>query len=110
MSLLPQDQLEQITNALVPTIVTAVVAKLEGQALPQQDEPKQIVVQTVQSEEHAKLEAKYIAILDEDPKFVILKGNKETRFIDITAKKRKQYEAALEKYSKYDRDESGKLR
>ena len=105
MKLFTQEQLEQIT------IVTAVVAKLEGQTLPQQDEePKQVVVQTVQSEEHAKLEAKYIAILDEDPKFVILKGNKETRFIDITAKKRKGYEAALEKYSKYDRDESGKLR
>ena len=38
MSILPQDQLEQITNALVPAVVTAVVAKLEGQALPQQDE------------------------------------------------------------------------
>ena len=38
MSLFTQEQLDQITNALVPGIVTTVVAKLAGQTLPHQDE------------------------------------------------------------------------
>ena len=110
MSLLPQDQLEQITNALVPTIVTAVVAKMQGQALPQQDEDSSSSkTEEIVSYEQKELEEERVKLLKSKPDIVIIKGTKRTRWQDNVAVRLERVNEALEKYTKYSKSSGGNL-
>ena len=110
MSLFTQEQLDQITNALVPGIVTTVVAKLKDQALPQQDEDSSSSkTKEIVSSEQAELEEERIKLLKSKPDIVIIKGTKRTRWQDNVAVRLERVNEALEKYTKYSKSSGGNL-
>ena len=82
MSLFTQEQLDQITNALVPGIVTTVVAKLEGQTLPHQDEDDDDDHKVLDPTGAGALRTEAAKVAAKKPKIIIIHGRTGVEWVN----------------------------